>query len=63
MARSRASGALKVLEETIVLLWKGSLQGTHRENRALLRPIEGEGVCYDLLDCLVSKIGKCEVRP
>ena len=63
MARARAGCALEGLAETIVLLWKGALQGTHRESRALLRPIEGEDARYDLLDCLVSKISKCESRP
>ena len=63
MARARAGCALEGLEKTIVLLWKGALQGTHRESRALLRPIEGEDACDDLLDCLVSEIGKCESRP
>ena len=49
--------------EAIVLMGKGALQGIHRERRALLRSIEGEDARYDLLDCLVSKIGKSENRP
>ena len=63
MARARTNCALEGLSKVVVLLRKGALQGTHRESRALLRPIEGEDACYDLLDCLVSKIGKCEGRP
>ena len=63
MARARAGCALEGLAETIVLLWKGALQRTHRESHVLLRLIDGEDVCDDLLDCLVSKIGKCESRP
>ena len=63
MARARKNCALAGLSEAIVLLRKGALQGAHRESRTLLRPIEGEDACDDLLDCLVSEIGKCESRP
>ena len=64
MTRAQTNCALEGLSEEIVLLGQGALQGTHRESRALLRPIEGEDedARYDLLDCLVSKIGKCESR-
>ena len=63
MARARTNCALEGLSEMIVLLGKGALQRPHRESRALLRLVEGEDRRYDLLDCLVSKIGKCEGRP
>ena len=55
MARARTNCALEGLSEAIVLLGQGTLQGTHSESHALLRPIEGEDARYDLLDCLVSK--------
>ena len=63
MARARVGYALEGLAEMIVLLWKGALQRTHRQSHSLMCLIEGEDVCDDLLDCLVSKIGKCKSHP
>ena len=55
--------ALEGLAEAIVLLGKGILEGSYKESRVVLWPIEGENARYYFLDRLVGEVSKCESHP